>query len=71
MEYDGNVLKFAYDKSGDSNGENLLRLLPSYTEFLDFLTATTFKVENLGNSLMPISMKVASDSNDSFIMNKQ
>ena len=71
MEYDGNVLKFAYDKSGDSNGENLLRLLPSYTEFLDFLTATTFNVENLGNSLMPISMKVASDSNDSFIMNKQ
>lgn len=71
MEYDGNALKFAYDKSGDSNGENLLRLLPSYTEFLDFLTATTFNVENLGNSLMPISMKVASDSNDSFIMNKQ
>lgn len=71
MEYDGNALKFAYDKSGDSNGENLLRLLPSYTEFLDFLTATTFNVENLGNSLMPISMKVASDSNDSFIINKQ
>lgn len=71
MEYDGSVLKFSYDKSGDSNGENLLRLLPSYTEFLDFLTTTTFKVENLGTALMPISMKVASSSNDSFIMNKQ